>query len=123
MKPPKEVACELGFSVPVGPRAGRTQPVAGNQGGQAIPKASHKKSGKKSSRTKHPSSNSLQPVPVSGAKAQENRRKDKTDAGLCRVETWVPSQVAQHMKAKAKSQKMTGQEFLAKLITENLAKT
>ena len=79
--------------------------------------------GEKSSRTKHPSSNSLQPVPVSGAKAQENRRKDKTDAGLCRVETWVPSQVAQHMKAKAKSQKMTGQEFLAKLITENLAKT
>ena len=97
------------------------QPVAGSRGGQSIPKVSRKKSGNKSAKTKRSSSKSFQLVPISGAKAQENRRKNRTDAGQSRVETWVPLQVAQHMKAKAESQKMTGQEFLAKLIVENLA--
>jgi hypothetical protein len=99
------------------------QPVAESTNAQAIPKGASRKPRKNRARAKQDSKDYPRRAQISGAKSQENRRKERTDAGKCRVETWVPWQAAQQLKSKAKSLKMTGQEYLAKLITENLAKT
>lgn len=121
MNTPKEVACDLGFLVPVAPRVGRTQPVASTQSGQPSPNARKKNSGKGRAKGKHTLPNSIKPAVISGAEAQQRRRDGKTNAGKGRVETWVPLQIKKRIKVTANSQGMNGEEFLAKLITEYFA--
>jgi hypothetical protein len=94
----------------------RAKPVAGGQ--EATPKVSCKKSNNESVRTRRPFPNPIQPVPISDAEAQKNRRAEKEKAELRRMETWLPLQFAERLKVEAKSQKMNGQEFLAYLVTE-----
>jgi hypothetical protein len=100
--------------------AAGSQPVGPGQRPKSARKVRPKKPKNSSAGTKHPFQNPIQPAPVSDAEAQRIRREKKENAGLCRVETWLPLQAKTRLKEEAESQKMNAQEFLKKLITENL---
>jgi hypothetical protein len=118
----KGVQVEFGWELGKAEGIGREQPVVVIPEEKQAPKAQKKRLRKNDEKRSETKFNLGRPALKQGALAQKLRRRRKAAEGLCRVEAWVPAQIAMRLMAEASARQKMQQQLIADILAAHFGR-